>query len=408
MSVELVHAFQSAIADSVDTTLVRKTEWNNQHAFSGGTHGGLLYRDTGAPYGAEWLAPASGGRVLVSQGQTNPPAFSTSPSLTALTLSTPLGEPSGGTGQSAYVVGDLIYGSTTTTLARLAAVADGNVLRSAGLTTAPIWGKVRLSGTPNDVTGTLSADKGGTGIPVYTVGDLLYASGATALSALVAVASGQTILSAGEGAPPYWGPLPLDSAVTGILPTVRGGTGRSLLTSGGVLYGVGQSNVGMTAAGADDTVLISSGAVPLFSATPRVSRLTATDRVVVQGGNSEELRIRSASALLSGSGPSLTAAGLLASGCLGFGVVSRVTTGFGVSSGLVSVSIGDAALATRWSSGSGIALGATTDIRDFAAGSPLYYPTGSDVVVTANGGDFDGTGVIRLTAYFLDLLAPAD
>lgn len=50
----------------------------------------------------------------------------------------------GGTGNNVYAVGDLLYANTTTTLARLADVATGSVLRSGGVGVAPAWGKVAL------------------------------------------------------------------------------------------------------------------------------------------------------------------------------------------------------------------------------------------------------------------------
>lgn len=53
----------------------------------------------------------------------------------------------GGTGQAGgYAVGDLLYASAAGTLSKLAAVAAGKVLISAGVTTAPAWGN------PLDVT----------------------------------------------------------------------------------------------------------------------------------------------------------------------------------------------------------------------------------------------------------------
>lgn len=45
----------------------------------------------------------------------------------------------GGTGQTVYVVGDILYASTTTALSTLAAVAVGSYLGSKGTTTAPGW-----------------------------------------------------------------------------------------------------------------------------------------------------------------------------------------------------------------------------------------------------------------------------
>jgi hypothetical protein len=53
----------------------------------------------------------------------------------------------GGTGQTGYAVGDLLYASTTTALSKLADVATGNALISGGITTAPSWGKITTSHT---------------------------------------------------------------------------------------------------------------------------------------------------------------------------------------------------------------------------------------------------------------------
>lgn len=87
----------------------------------------------------------------------------------------------GGTGlNGSNAVGDLLYGDASTTFARLLAVADGNVLRSAGLVTAPLWGKVRLAGATTDISGVLPRASGGTdndGAPV--AGDLLIGDGTT-------------------------------------------------------------------------------------------------------------------------------------------------------------------------------------------------------------------------------------
>jgi hypothetical protein len=66
----------------------------------------------------------------------------------------------GGTGQSSYVVGDLLYASTTTALSKLADVATGNALISGGVGVAPSWGKVGLT---THVSGTLGTANGGTG-----------------------------------------------------------------------------------------------------------------------------------------------------------------------------------------------------------------------------------------------------
>lgn len=61
---------------------------------------------------------------------------------------------SGGTGFSSYAVGDLLYANTTTTLARLADVATGQILKSGGIGVAPAWGTFSATG---DATGTYEA-----------------------------------------------------------------------------------------------------------------------------------------------------------------------------------------------------------------------------------------------------------
>jgi hypothetical protein len=65
----------------------------------------------------------------------------------------------GGTGQTSYAVGDLLYASTTTALSKLADVATGNALISGGISTAPSWGKIGLT---THVSGTLPIANGGT------------------------------------------------------------------------------------------------------------------------------------------------------------------------------------------------------------------------------------------------------
>lgn len=84
---------------------------------------------------------------------------------------------SGGTAIASYAVGDILYASGATTLAKLADVATGNALISGGVGVAPSWGKIGLT---THVSGTLALGNGGTG----------GTSAATARSSLGAAASG--------------------------------------------------------------------------------------------------------------------------------------------------------------------------------------------------------------------------
>lgn len=102
-----------------------------------------------------------------------------------------------------------------------------------GLTTS--GGPVTTSGTIT-LSGTLGAANGGTGLTNYTIGDIVYASGATTLSKLTAVGSGSALLSTGTGSAPAWGKVDLQATITGTLLPANGGTGLTSFTSGGAVY----------------------------------------------------------------------------------------------------------------------------------------------------------------------------
>jgi hypothetical protein len=104
----------------------------------------------------------------------------------------------GGTGQTSYAVGDLLYASATTTLSKLADVATGNALISGGITTAPSWGKIGLT---THVSGTLPIANGGTnGTSTPTNGAVAFGNG-TAFAFTAAGTSGQVLASVGAGTP---------------------------------------------------------------------------------------------------------------------------------------------------------------------------------------------------------------
>lgn len=93
-------------------------------------------------------------------------------------LSNVLAETKGGTGQSSYAVGDLLYASTTTALSKLADVATGNALISGGVGVAPSYGKIGLT---THVSGTLPVANGGTGLTAFTTNRIFYASSTSAI-----------------------------------------------------------------------------------------------------------------------------------------------------------------------------------------------------------------------------------
>ena len=104
---------------------------------------------------------------------------------------TAIGVAYGGTGLTTYAVGDLIYASASTTLAKLTAVATGNVLISGGVTTAPSWGKVGLT---THVSGTLGIANGGTNTATApTNGQLLIGNAGNYAVANLTAGTGVTI-----------------------------------------------------------------------------------------------------------------------------------------------------------------------------------------------------------------------
>lgn len=105
---------------------------------------------------------------------------------------------------------------------------------------------------------TIAVDKGGTGITSYAVGDIIYASGATTLSKLADVATGNALISGGVATAPLWGKIGLTTHVSGTLAVGNGGTGAATLT--GVLHGNGASAFTAVALTTDGAILIGDGA----------------------------------------------------------------------------------------------------------------------------------------------------
>lgn len=97
-------------------------------------------------------------RYLANTGVNNNPQWDQINLANGVTGS--LAATNGGTGQTSYVIGDLLYADSTTSLTKLADVATGNALISGGVGVAPSYGKIGLT---THVSGTLPIANGGTG-----------------------------------------------------------------------------------------------------------------------------------------------------------------------------------------------------------------------------------------------------
>jgi hypothetical protein len=133
----------------------------------------------------------------------------------------------GGTGQSSYTVGDLLYASTTSALSTLADVATGNALISGGVGAAPLWGKI---GMATHVSGTLPIGNGGTNTTATpTTNGVTYGTG-TAYAFTAAGTTGQ-VLKATTSSAPSWGQVSLTADVSGNLPVTNLNSGTSASAS---------------------------------------------------------------------------------------------------------------------------------------------------------------------------------
>lgn len=84
------------------------------------------------------------------------------------------------------------------------------------------------------------------------------------------------------------------------------------------------------------------------------------------------------------------------------GVTTRVMTALGTTNGTTGYLIGDGTDADLWGAMTGTAIGTSSDAANYTALNALG-PSSVDrtVTLTAAGGDFDGTGVIDVCAFYL-------
>lgn len=175
-----------------------------------------------------------------------------------------LGETRGGTAQSSYVLGDMLYSSAANTLSKLSGniTAVKQYLSQTGtgaVSAAPIWAAIAgaditgsaltktddtnvtltLGGTPTTAllraasltlgwTGQLAVTRGGTGLGSLVQGDLIYGSAANTFSALAKDANATRYLSnQGASNSPSWNQINLANGVTGNLPVTNLNSGSS-------------------------------------------------------------------------------------------------------------------------------------------------------------------------------------
>lgn len=106
-------------------------------------------------------------------------------------------------------------------------------------------------------------------------------------------------------------------------------------------------------------------------------------------------------------GATVTAAGLIPDGAFVVGVSTRVTTAIGAGSGTTGYQVGDGSDADRWGAINGITTGTSSNNSDATANFTGAFTAANDIVLTAVGGNFDGTGVVRVVVHYIDTTASA-
>ena len=174
----------------------------------------------------------------------------------------------GGTSNSSFTTGDLLYASSPTVLSKLADVATGNVLLSGG----PVYGKVDLATT---VSGILPVSSGGTGTVFLTLalGSVIYASTPTTFGRRTGGTTTRVLHGNAAGTPNF-SPIALGADVSGVLPLANGGTGvTSAPSAAAVLMGYTSTATSGGATTLDNT----SSQYQLFTGTsPETVRLPNT------------------------------------------------------------------------------------------------------------------------------------
>lgn len=190
----------------------------------------------------------------------------------AITVGT-VGVARGGTNISSYAIGDLIYASGATTLAKLADVAAGAFLRSGGVGVAPAYSTLIL---PN----------------AATTGDIFMATSSNTMGRLANVATGNVLLSGGVGVASAFGKV-TTSHTTGIAASGTNSDITALNSLNDVASDVTFSNTVQLLAGLEDAadspgiggeVLTSSaGTGVLWSTQITLDTITINTRISVEG-----------------------------------------------------------------------------------------------------------------------------
>ena len=272
--------------------LIYASAANTLSKLTAGTNGYVLTLSGGVP---TWAA-STGGVTSFSAGTTG--LLPNTASTGAIVLSGTLDADNGGTGQSTYAVGDILYASTTSALSRLGLGSANQVLAVNGSANGLVWTTAAASGVTSISFGTTGLTPAGTGTGAVTVaGTLATANGGTNLTSFntngAVYATSSSALTTGT-LPTTGGGTGLTSfttigavyatstsaLATGTLPTASGGTGLTTYTAGDLVYSSATNTLGKLGIGAAGYALVSTSGAPAWVA--QFSSIT----FIIDGGSS--------------------------------------------------------------------------------------------------------------------------
>ena len=294
----------------------------------------------------------------------------------------------GGTGQTVYAVGDILYANTTTTLAKLADIATGNALISGGVSTAPSWGKIGLA---THVSGTLPIANGGTNLTTLGTANQILGvnAGATALEYKTVTAGTAISVTNGAGSITIAN-TGVTSNVAGTGISVSGATGAVTITNTGVTSAV--AGTGISVSGATGAVTFTNtGATSIAGTTNQITASAATGAITLSTPTTFTAPgyVAITTGLYESTTTGITAAGATLGTATAlttsFNLVSTVAAGTGVS--LPAPTLAGWAVTIRNGGANTLNIypnSATATINGGAAGTPITLATGATVTIEAS------------------------
>lgn len=213
----------------------------------------------------------------------------------------------GGMTNPMTTAGDIIIGGASGTPTRLADVAAGSPFISGGVGVAPAYASYVFSATASQTytfpssSKTLAANDGtNMSLSSQTIGDLIYASSATALGRLGDVAAGSPLISGGIGVAPAYASYILTGTASktytfpALTKTLAANDGSNLTLPsqaiGDILYANSTTSYTRLSVGTNGTVLTLSGGVPTWGAG-MTNPMTTIGDMIYAGASGTPLRL---------------------------------------------------------------------------------------------------------------------